>query len=248
MAGHSKFSNIVHRKTAQDAKRSKIFSKLAREISVAAKSGPDPEDNSGLRGAIAAARAQNMPKERIERAIKSSAARDAETFDEIRYEGFGPGGVAMIVEALTDNRNRTASEVRSSFQKYGGNLGEPGTVAHMFQRVGLIFYPESVADAEAVFEAALEAGADDCETLDEGHEILCGAENLNAVRDALETSLGEPAEFARQIWRPQSSVALGGDNAASLFKLIELLEDNEDIQRVYANHEVDDAVLEQLGV
>lgn len=247
MAGHSQYSNIMHRKNAQDSKRAKVFSKIAREISVAARNNPDPSQNPSLRSAISEARSQNMPKDRIQRAISASSAKDGEVYDEIRYEGFGPGGVAVIVEALTENRNRTASDVRTCFQKNGGNMGEPGTVSHMFDRVGLIRYPADASTPDAIFEAAIEAGAEDCESTEDGHEILCRAEDLSAVRDSLEQAVGKAAEFARIIWRPQINVPITEDQAITLFKMLELLEDNDDVQRVFANYEVDDAVLEKLS-
>jgi YebC/PmpR family DNA-binding regulatory protein len=203
--------------------------------------------NPALRSAVQAARAQNMPKDRIGRVISSATAGDGENYEEMRYEGFGPGGVAVLVEALTDNRNRTASDVRSSFQKHGGTLGESGSVAYMFERVGSIRYPASAGSADDMIEAAIEAGADDCNSSDDGHEILCRPDDLNAVRDALERHLSAPAEAARLEWRPHNSIAIGEDQAETLFKLLEVLEDNDDVQRVYANFEVDDAVLARLG-
>ena len=247
MAGHSQYSNIVHRKNAQDKKRAKIFSRLAREITVAARSSPDPDMNTSLRNAVQAARAQNMPKDRIERAISSASGSDGDNYEEMRYEGFGPGGVAIIIEALTDNRNRTASDVRSSFQKYGGTLGENGSVAYMFERVGSIRYPAAAGSADDMIEAAIEAGADDYNSSDDGHEILCGADDLNMVRDALELHLSAPPEAARLEWRPQSSIAIGEQQALTLFRLLEVLEDSDDVQRVYSNFEVDDAVMARLS-
>ncbi|MEX1147950.1 MAG: YebC/PmpR family DNA-binding transcriptional regulator, partial [Sphingomonadales bacterium] len=227
MAGHSKFKNIMHRKGAQDKKRSALFSKLSKEITVAAKmGGPDPESNSRLRLAIQTAKVQSMPKSNIERAIQNSQAGDAANYEEVRYEGFGPGGVSLIVESLTDNRNRTASDVRATFQKNGGNLGEMGSVSHQFDRVGEIVYAADVADAEAVFEAALEAGATDVASDDETHEIYCEADALNAVREALEAQLGE-TKSARLIWKPQIMVAVIEDDARKLMNLLDLLDDND---------------------
>jgi YebC/PmpR family DNA-binding regulatory protein len=248
MAGHSQFKNIMYRKGAQDAKRAKMFTKLAKEIVVAAKSGlPEPEMNPRLRAAIIAARAANMPKDNIARAIKRGTGADSgESYDEIRYEGYGPGGIAVIVEALTDNRNRTAAEVRSSFSKSGGNLGETGSVSFMFDHVGAITYPAAAASAEAMFEAALEAGADDVESTDDGHEIICSSDSLNEVRETLEGKFGDP-ESAKLVWRPQNTVPIDDEKAASLFRLIETLEDNDDVQNVYANYEVSDSFMESYG-
>ncbi|MEN3974822.1 YebC/PmpR family DNA-binding transcriptional regulator [Emcibacter sp. SYSU 3D8] len=247
MAGHSKFKNIMFRKGAQDAKRSKLFSKLAKEVTVAAKmGGPDPASNARLRAAISAAKAQSMPKDNIDRAIKRSTASDLETYEEVQYEGFGPGGVSVIVEALTDNRNRTASEVRTKFSKNGGNLGASGSVSHAFDRVGMLKYPVAAGSAETVFEAALEAGADDCQSDEDGHEIICALEEFAAVRDALEAALGE-AEEARLIWKPQTTIQVDGDNAATLMKMLGALDDDDDVQNVYANFEMSDEVMEGLS-
>ncbi len=246
MAGHSKFKNIMHRKGRQDAKRAKVFAKLGRELAVAARVGPDPNFNSALRLAIANAKAQNMPNDVINRAIQRAQGADADTYEEIRYEGYGPGGVAVIVEALTDNRNRTASEVRTAFSKNGGNLGETGSVAFMFDRVGEISYPAAVAEAEAMFEGALEAGAEDVESDDESHTITCQPDDFAAVRDALEERFGEPEE-ARLSWKPQNSIAIDEAAAQTLFKLIDALEDNDDVQRVAANFDVDDEIMERLS-
>jgi YebC/PmpR family DNA-binding regulatory protein len=248
MAGHSQFKNIMHRKGAQDAKRSKMFNKLAREITVAAKSGlPDPAANPRLRAAIQAARAQNMPKDRIERAIKQgSPGGDDANYEEVRYEGYGPGGIALIVEALTDNRNRTAAEVRSAFTKHGGSLGETGSVAFMFNRIGLITYPASTAGAEEMFEAALEAGAENVESFDEIHEITTAMEDLSAVRDALETRFGTP-DSARLVWKPLNTVTPDDDTAQTLLKLIDVLDDNDDVQNVSGNFEISDEAMERLG-
>jgi YebC/PmpR family DNA-binding regulatory protein len=247
MAGHSKFKNIMHRKGAQDKKRSAMFSKLSREITVAAKSGlPDPDMNPRLRAAVLAAKAQSMPKDNIQRAIDKASGGDAETYEDIRYEGFGPGGVALIVEALSDNRNRTATNVRTIFAKNGGNLGASGSVSHGFRRMGLIEYPASAGSADAVFEAALEAGAEDVESDDEGHEIWTTMDSLHEVATALEAVLGEP-ESAKLAWRPSTSVVVGEDDAGSLLKLIDALDDDDDVQTVWGNYEVPDAVMEKLG-
>ena len=246
MAGHSKFKNIMHRKGRQDAKRAKVFAKLGRELSVAAKAGPDPAFNPALRLAVANAKAQNMPNDVIKRAIDKAQGGDADTYEEVRYEGYGPGGVAVIVEALTDNRNRTASEVRAAFSKNGGNLGETGSVAFMFERVGQISYPAGAAEAEAMFEGALEAGAEDVESDDETHTVTCQPDDFAAVRDALEQKFGDPEE-ARLDWKPQNSIAVDEGTAETLFKLIDALEDNDDVQRVSANFDVDDEVMERLS-
>jgi len=244
MAGHSHAKNIMHRKGKSDAARSKVFSKLAREITVAAKLGvPDPAFNARLRLAVANARAQSMPKDNIDRAIKKAAGSDGENYDEIRYEGYGPGGVAIIVEALTDNRNRTASNVRSTFSKNGGALGETNSVSFMFDRVGEISYPLSAGDADTVMEAAIEAGADDVETEDDeeegGHYIYTSFENMTEVAAALEKALGE-AESVKAIWKPQNNVPVDAEKGATLVKLIGLLEDDDDVQNVYANFEMSD--------
>ncbi len=248
MAGHSKFKNIMHRKGAQDAKRAKVFAKLIREVTVAARTGPDPDMNPRLRTAIVAARAANMPLDNLNRAIaKASGTGEGEDYEEIRYEGYGPGGVAVIVETLTDNRNRTASEVRSAFAKNGGNLGETGSVSFMFDRIGLLVYPADAAAADEVFEAALEAGAQDVESSDDGHEITCDPDDFSTVRDDLEAKFGTP-ETARLDWKPQNSIAVDEHTAETLFKLIDILEDNDDVQRVAANFDIDDDVLERLSV
>ncbi len=246
MAGHSKFKNIMHRKGRQDAKRAKVFAKLGREVTVAARNGPDPNFNAALRLAVANAKALNMPNDVINRAIQKAQGNDAENYEEIRYEGYGPGGVAVIVEALSDNRNRTASEVRTAFSKNGGNLGETGSVAFMFDRVGQITYPAAVAGAEAMFEGALEAGAEDVESDDENHTITCQPDDFAAVRDALEERFGEPEE-ARLAWKPQNSISVDEGTAQTLLKLIDALEDNDDVQRVAANFEVDDEIMERLS-
>lgn len=247
MAGHSKFKNIMHRKGAQDKKRSGMFSKLSREITVAAKMGlPDPDMNPRLRAAVNAAKAQSMPKDNIQRAIDKASKGDTENYEEIRYEGFGPGGVSLIIEALSDNRNRTATNVRTAVSKNGGNLGASGSVSHAFDRVGLITYPATAGDAEKVFEAALEAGAEDVTSSDEGHEIWTAVADLHEVAKALEPVLGE-AEGAKLAWRPQTMVEVGEDEAATLFKLIDALDDDDDVQTVWGNYEVSDAVMEKLG-
>jgi YebC/PmpR family DNA-binding regulatory protein len=246
MAGHSKFKNIMHRKGAQDKKRSAMFSKLSRELTVAAKMGtPDPEMNPRLRAAVAAAKAQSMPKDNIQRAIDKASGGDAENYEELRYEGFGPGGTALIVEALTDNRNRTATNVRTIFSKNGGNLGASGSVSHGFERVGLIDYPAKAGTADAVLEAAIEAGADDVESDEDGHRIWTSIDSLHPVARALEPALGE-AESVRLAWRPSTSVEVGGDEAGQLLKLIDALEEDDDVQTVWGNYEVPDEVMERL--
>ena len=247
MAGHSQFKNIMHRKGKQDAARSKLFAKLAREITVAAKQGmPDPNMNPRLRLAIQNAKAESMPKDNIERAIKKASGGDSENYEEVRYEGYGPGGVALIVEALTDNRNRSASNVRAAFTKAGGALGETGSVSFMWDRVGEIYYPASAGDAETVMDAAIEAGADDVQSDDDGHTILCAFGSLGDVSKALEASLGE-AESVKVIWKPQNNVPVDEERAQSLMKLVATLDDDDDVQNVYANFEVDDATLAKLS-
>ncbi|MGH6707094.1 MAG: YebC/PmpR family DNA-binding transcriptional regulator [Sphingomicrobium sp.] len=247
MAGHSKFKNIMHRKGAQDKKRSAMFSKLSREITVAAKMGlPDPDMNARLRAAVLAAKAQSMPKDNIQRSIDKASASDAENYEEIRYEGFGPGGVSLIVEALTDNRNRTATNVRTIFSKNGGNLGASGSVSHGFDRMGLIEYPGSAGDADKVLEAAIEAGADDVESDEEGHEIWTSMDSLHEVAKALEGSLGD-AESIKLAWKPQTPVDVTGDDVATLMKLIDALEEDDDVQTVSGNYEISDEELEKLG-
>ena len=244
MAGHSQFKNIMFRKGKQDAVRSKLFSKLAREIMVASKGGlPDPDKNAKLRAAVLAARKENMPKDNIERAIKKGQGGEAENFEEVRYEGFGPGRVAIIVEALTDNRNRTAGDVRAIFSKHGGVPGE--NVSFMFNRVGSIQYPKEKGSADQMLEAAIEAGADECLSGDEGHEFLCAVDSFGEVREALEKKLGPPSA-ARIVWKAQSTVAVDEETGRSLLKLIDALDDNDDVQQVYANYEMSEAVLEKL--
>jgi YebC/PmpR family DNA-binding regulatory protein len=247
MAGHSQFKNIMHRKGRQDAVRARLFTRLQREVQVAAKSGlPDPALNPRLRSAIQAAKVANVPKDVIDRAIKRAQGGDAESYDEVRYEGYGPGGVAVIVEALTDNRNRTASSVRSTFSKYGGSLGETNSVSFQFNRVGSIRYPAAVADADAVLEAAIDAGADDVESGDEAHEILCAPDELDAVREALEARFGPPEQAALS-WRPQVTVPVDDERAEGLVKMLQALDDNDDVQRVVANFEMSEAALERLA-
>jgi YebC/PmpR family DNA-binding regulatory protein len=247
MAGHSKWANIQHRKGRQDQIRAKLFSKLSKEITVAAKMGdPDPDKNPRLRLAVKEAKANSMPKENIERAIKKSQAGDLETYENIRYEGYGPGGIAIIVEALTDNRNRTASNVRSYFAKNGGNLGETGSVAFMFDRKGEIAYPAKAGSADKVMEAAIEAGAEDVESDAEGHWITCAPDDLAEVSAALEASLGE-AESTKLVWRPQTMTEVSEDVARTLMKLIETLEDDDDVQNVTANVELSEALAEKLA-
>jgi YebC/PmpR family DNA-binding regulatory protein len=247
MAGHSQFKNIMHRKGRQDAVKSKMFSKLAREITVAAKMGtPDPDMNPRLRLAINAAKAQSMPKDNIQRAINKASGGDAENYDEVRYEGYGPGGVALIVEALTDNRNRSASNVRAAFTKAGGALGETGSVSFMWDRAGEIFYPPETGDADRIMEAAIEAGADDVQSDEEGHTIYCAFENVGDVSKALEAALGE-AESVKVIWKPKNNVPVDEERAQSLMRLVATLEDDDDVQNVYANFEVDDATLAKLS-
>jgi YebC/PmpR family DNA-binding regulatory protein len=246
MAGHSKWANIQHRKGRQDAVRSKLFSKLAKEITVAAKMGdPDPEKNPRLRLAVKEAKSVSVPKDVIERAIKKSQGGDAESYDEIRYEGYGPGGVAVIVEAMTDNRNRTASTVRSTFTKCGGNLGETGSVSFMFDRKGQILFSAAVGDEDTVMMAALEAGAEDVETNEDGHAIFCADTDLNEVSNVLEATLGE-SESTKLIWKPQTTTELDLEGMEKLMKLIETLEDDDDIQRVTANFEVSDEVMASI--
>ena len=247
MAGHSKWANIQHRKGRQDAARSKLFSKLSKEITVAAKMGdPDPEKNPRLRLAVKEAKANSVPKEVIERAIKKSQGGDADSYEEIRYEGYGPGGVAVIVEAMTDNRNRTASNVRSLFTKHGGNLGETGSVGFMFDRMGQVVYPASAGDADTVMEAAIEAGASDVESGEDGHVIWCDFTDLAEVSTVLEDSLGE-AESTRLVWKPQTTTELDLDGMQKLMKLLDALEDDDDVQTVTANFEASDAVFDQLS-
>ena len=247
MAGHSQFKNIMHKKGKQDAIRSKLFSKLAREITVAAKMGlPDPAMNARLRSAIIAARAENMPKDNIERAIKKASGADGENYDEVRYEGYAPGGVAVIVEALTDNRNRTAGEVRSYFTKAGGEMTATGAVSFMFDRVGSIEYDGKAASEDAMMEAAIEAGADDVISNEDGHEVITSMEGFVEVSRALETKFGEPRK-AKLIWKPQTAVSVDDEAGEKILKLIGNLEDNDDVQNVYANFEISDALVARMG-
>lgn len=247
MAGHSKFKNIMHRKGAQDKKRAQLFAKLAKEIIVAAKGGADPSGNARLRAAIAAAKSNSLPKDNIERAIqKGAGGGEGAEYEEIRYEGYGPGGVAVIVDVLTDNRNRSASEIRSIFSKSGGNMGESGSVSFMFDQVGEVLYPASVADAEAMFEAALEAGADDVVSAEEGHQIICEANSLHTVANALEEVFGEP-ESAKLIWKAQTLVDVEADKAETVLRLMDSLDDNDDVQNVFSNFDISEDVMEQLA-
>jgi YebC/PmpR family DNA-binding regulatory protein len=246
MAGHSQFKNIMHRKGAQDIKRAKIFAKITREIMVAVKSGlPDPNSNPRLRAALATARSANMPKDNIDRAMKRAVGGDdGAVYEELRYEGYGPGGTAVIVEVLTDNRNRTASEVRSYFSKFGGNLGETGSVGFMFERLGIIRLDKAVGSFDQVFESAVEAGADNLEELDDCYEISSSVENFGSVRDGITTTY-EIIE-AKIIWRPLNTIACDEETAQKLFRLIDMLEDNDDVQNVYANFEVSEDIIAKL--
>jgi YebC/PmpR family DNA-binding regulatory protein len=247
MAGHSKFKNIMHRKGAQDKKRSALFSKLSREITVAARSGlPDPAMNARLRAAVLAARKEGMPKDNIERSINKAAGNDGENYEEVRYDGFGPGGVSLIIETLTDNRNRTATNVRTIVSKNGGNLGAGGSVSHGFDRMGLITYPASAGDPDTLFEAALEAGAEDVSSSEDGHEIWTAIDALHEVAKAIEATLGEP-ESAKLAWRPQTNVTVNEADAGQLLKLIDALDDDDDVQSVWGNYEVPESVMEKLG-
>ncbi len=247
MAGHSQFKNIMHRKGKQDAMRSKLFGKLAREITVAAKLGmPDPAMNPRLRAAVIAARAENMPKDNIERAIKKASGADGENYDEVRYEGYGPGGCAIIIEAMTDNRNRTASDVRSYFTKAGGNLAETGAVSFMFDRLGLVEFDAKVGSADDMLEAAIEAGADDVLCGEERHEVYCQDTVLAEVAKALEARFGEPRK-AKLVWRPQNMVAVNDESGEKLVKLMDMLEEHDDVQNVYANFEISDALMAKLS-
>jgi len=247
MAGHSKWANIQHRKGKQDAKRSKMFSKLSKEITVAAKMGaPDPDFNPRLRLAIQAAKAQSMPKDNIDRAIKKSTAADEANFEVIRYEGFGPGGVGVIVEALTDNRNRAAGDIRAVFGKNGGNMGETGSVSFMFDLVGYVEYPAGAASEDEMLEAAIEAGAEDVQSSKDGHEIYCSFDSLAEVAAALEKKFGEP-ETAKPMWKPQNTIEISGDKAETMMNLMDALDDCDDVQNVYANFEISDEEMERLA-
>ena len=246
MAGHSKFKNIMHRKGAQDKKRSNLFSKLSREITVAAKMGtPDPDMNPRLRLAVNTAKGQSMPKDNIQRAIDKATSGDDENFEEVRYEGYGPGGSAIIVETLTDNRNRTATAVRTCFSKNGGNLGTEGSVAHGFERLGYVEYGADAGDEEAVLEAALEAGAEDIQSSEEGHEIWTAADDLHSVAEALEKALGAAKEV-KLAWKPNLTVELGEKEASVLLKLVDALDDDDDVQTVWGNYEISDEVMAKL--
>ncbi len=248
MAGHSKFKNIMHRKGAQDKKRSKMFSKLSREITVAAKmGGPDLDSNPRLRLAVATARSQSMPKDNIERAIQKAAGGDAENYEEMRYEGYGPGGIGVIVETLTDNRNRTASDVRTIFNKAGGNLGESGSVGFMFDRVGEVLFPADVTDADNMFEAALEAGAEEVESDDDGHAVYTDAGDLHSVVSALTEALGAEPESAKLIFKPKEPMVIDKDAAEKMMRLIDTLEDNDDVQTVFGNYDIPADVMEALA-
>jgi YebC/PmpR family DNA-binding regulatory protein len=247
MAGHSQFKNIMHRKGRQDKARSKLFGKLAREITVSAKLGlPDPAFNPRLRAAVLAARAENMPKDNIERAIKKSQGADTESYDEIRYEGYGPGGIAVIVEALTDNRNRTAGEVRAIFSKNGGNLAETGAVSFMFSRIGVVEYDAKSASADAILDAAIDAGAEDVVSNEDGHQVITTPDTLNDVTKALEARFGEPRKSS-MIWKPQNTIALDDEAGEKILKLIESLDDSDDVQNVYANFEISDALVAKMS-
>jgi YebC/PmpR family DNA-binding regulatory protein len=247
MAGHSQFKNIMHRKGRQDAVKSRLFGKLAREITVSAKMGlPDPTMNPRLRAAIIAARAENMTKDTIERAIKKALGGDAETYDEIRYEGYGPGGIAIIVEVLTDNRNRTASDVRSTLSKNGGNLAETGAVSFLFDHVGVVEFDAKVASADAMLDAAIEAGADDVVSSEGGHEVYASQDSFREVAKALEAKFGEPRKAAL-VWKPQNTISVDDEDGEKLLKLIETLNDHDDVQNVYANFEISDALVAKMS-
>jgi len=246
MAGHSQFKNIMHRKGKQDAMRAKLFAKLAREITVAAKSGtPDPDMNPRLRLAIQEARAENMPKDNVERAIKKALGGDLANYEAVRYEGYAPGGVAVIAEALTDNRNRTGGVVRSVFTKYNGNLGSTGSVSHMFNHIGEITYKPEIGSAEAVLDAAIEAGADDVQSDSNGHVIVCAFDTLGSTAAALEKALGE-AQSVKAVWKPNLTTQVDEDNAQTIMKMLSALEDDDDVQNVFANFEISDEVLKKL--
>jgi YebC/PmpR family DNA-binding regulatory protein len=248
MAGHSQFKNIMYRKGAQDKKRAKIFTKIIRELTTAARSGlPDSNSNPRLRAAVNAAKEANMPKDTVERAIRRGAGGDdGENYEEVRYEGYGPGGIAIIVEALTDNRNRTASDVRAAFTKAGGNMGESNSVSFLFDRVGQVTYPASAASADQMFEAAVDAGADNVESGGEEHWVTTAPDALNAVRDALERRFGAP-QSAKLVWRPKTLTPVEGEAADQLFKLLETLEDSDDVQSVYANFDASDEVMARVS-
>jgi YebC/PmpR family DNA-binding regulatory protein len=248
MAGHSQFKNIMHRKGAQDARRARQFARIIREITVAARSGlPDPAANPRLRAATAAARESNMPRDTIERAVRKAAgAGQGDDYTEVRYEGYGPAGVAIIVEALTDNRNRTASDIRSAFAKHGGALGETNSVSFLFSRLGSVRYPAATASEDDMLEAAIEAGADNVESGPDGHEITTSVEDFFSVRDALEARFGAP-ETAKLDWRPSTTVTLDEEKAAAVMKLLDAIDDSDDVQNVYANYDIPEAVLQKLS-
>ena len=247
MAGHSQYKNIMHKKGRADKERSKLFSKLTREITVAAKLGmPDPAHNPRLRAAIIAAKAESMPKDNIQRAIDKASGANAENIEEVRYEGYGPGGVALIVEAMTDNRNRTGSDIRAAFSKFGGSLGEPNSVAFMFDRVGVITYPADKGSDDAMLETAIDAGADECVSSEDGHEFIASLENFGAVRDALEAKLGEP-RAARIEYRPRTMTAVPDAAGETLVKLLDALDEHDDVQNVFGNYELSDALMEKLS-
>ncbi len=247
MAGHSQFKNIMHRKGKQDAQKARLFAKFAREITVAAKSGtPDPAMNPRLRLAIQGARAENMPKDNIERAIKKALGADGENFEQVRYEGYGPGGVAIIVEALTDNRNRTGGAVRAMFTKHGGNLGATGQVSHMFTRVGEIVFPPAAAGEDAMLEAAIEAGADDVQSDADGHMITCSFDTLGSAAGALEAKYGAP-KSVKAVWKPNLTTTVDQDKAETILKLLGVLEEDDDVQQVFSNVEVDEATMAKLS-
>lgn len=246
MAGHSAFKNIMHKKGRADAARAKMFAKLGREITVAAKMGmPDPAMNPRLRLAIQAARAENMPRDNIDRAIKKAIGGDSESYEQVRYEGYGPGGIAVIVEALTDNRNRTGGAVRAAFTKFGGNLGATGAVSHMFNHVGEITYPAGAGSAEKVLDAAIEAGADDVVSDEDEHVIICGFEGLGTVAGALEDALGE-ADSVKVVWKPNLTSPVDEDQARTIMKLVAMLEDDDDVQNVFANFDISEDILSRL--
>ena len=246
MAGHSQFKNIMHRKGRQDKERSKLFSKLSRELTVAAKMGlPDPAHNPRLRAAIIAAKAESMPKDNIQRAIDKASGAAADNIEEVRYEGYGPGGIALIVEALTDNRNRTGADVRAAFSKFGGSLGEPNSVAFMFDRVGVITYPKPRGSDDAMLEAAIECGANECVSSEDAHEFIASLEDFASVREALEARLGEPAS-ARVEWRAKTMTQVADDAGETLIKLLDVLDEHDDVQNVYGNYEFSDALMRKL--
>ncbi len=247
MAGHSQYKNIMHKKGRADKERSKLFSKLTREITVAAKLGmPDPAHNPRLRAAIIAAKAESMPKDNIQRAIDKASGANAENIEEVRYEGYGPGGTALIVEAMTDNRNRTGSDIRAAFSKFGGSLGEPNSVAFMFDRVGVITYAKDKGSDDAMLETAIDVGADECVSSDDGHEFIASLENFGTVRDGLEAKLGEP-KSSRIEYRPKTMTAVPDAAGETLVKLLDTLDDHDDVQNVFGNYELSDALMEKLG-